>query len=331
MAAKASATENAQALIDYVKTIDQCVVAYSGGVDSAVVAKASHLALGDRARAITAVSPSLATKELAIAKRVADAIGIRLQLIETEEIQNESYRRNQGDRCYYCKSELYSRIESIVQVADGVTILNGTNKDDLSDHRPGLVAAQQFGVKSPLSDLGLGKDEVRAVAANWGLEVWNKPASPCLSSRVAYGVTVTVEKLRRIEASEAILHDLGFEVVRVRHLSENQARIEVPLDRLDELIKLNNDGQIDRQLYALGFSDVTIDERGFRSGSLNDALARLTHDALSTDAPATEAPVNEAAVNEAAALEVPAHTDQNDLYQIESNKTEIPTDEDRRD
>jgi uncharacterized protein len=206
------------------------VVAYSGGVDSAVVAKAAHLACGDRAVAATAVSSSLAAGEAEGAAEVARQIGIVHQTVATAEFENPQYLANPTNRCFYCKTELYQRLETYLAADPDVVIVNGANVDDLGDHRPGMVAANEHRVRSPLVEAGISKAEVRELARHWNLPVWDKPAAPCLSSRIAYGVAVTPERVQRIDAAEQFLRErFGLRELRVRLEANELARIEIPL------------------------------------------------------------------------------------------------------
>jgi uncharacterized protein len=248
-------------------------VALSGGVDSAVVAQAARLACGSRAIAITADSPSVPRAELAAARRLAEQIGITHVVLPTQEVEQAEYRRNDGLRCYYCKTELYTQIARYLrswgEQENVWTIVSGANRDDMGDFRPGLQAAAEQGVRHPLLEVGLGKDEVRALARHWGLPVWNKPASPCLSSRLAPGVAVTVERLSRIEAAEAFLRAQGVPDCRVRYHADDLARVEVPLEYLPILASEPLRSHLTDELRRLGFRYVTIDWQGLRSGSLN--------------------------------------------------------------
>ena len=256
-------------LLEKLRELDGCVVAFSGGVDSAVVAKAAFLALGDQAIAVTAVSPSLASGELENAQNVAAQIGIEHRVLETEEYENASYRQNAPNRCYFCKSELYQRIS--IQFGDLKigTIVNGTNLDDLGDYRPGLQAADENHVLSPLVECKISKSDVRDIAKFWGLEVWDKPASPCLSSRIAYGEEVTKERLRMVDQAEAWLRARGFRELRVRFHKGDLARIEVELSELSRFANREFAEQVDRAFRDFGFRFVTIDLAGFKSGNLN--------------------------------------------------------------
>ena len=248
-------------------------VAFSGGVDSAVVAKAAAVALGDRAVAVTAVSPSLASGELETAREVARRIGIRHEVVDTDEFARDGYVANASNRCYFCKTELYERLGSLKPRLGFETIANGANLDDRGDHRPGMRAAAEHEVRSPLIESELTKSDVRDLAREWGLPVWDKPASPCLSSRVAYGVEVTPERVRRIDAAERFLRDtLGLRELRVRCEANDLARIELPLPALPRLAEPGVREQVVGHLRELGFRYVTLDLEGFRSGSLNAAV-----------------------------------------------------------
>ena len=248
------------------------VVAYSGGIDSTLVAKAAFLALGDRAVAVTADSPSVPRSEIEEAQTIARKIGIPHRLVSTEEFANSDYVKNDGTRCYHCKDELYRRIEGLLPMLDSEVICSGANLDDLGDYRPGLIAAAEHKIRHPLQEAGFTKADVRALALHWDLPTWDKPASPCLSSRVAPGVTVTPERTARIEAAEAYLKKLGYREFRVRLHEGELARIEVPADGLAKLADPQVCVDLVRHLKSLGFRFVTLDLEGFRSGSLNELV-----------------------------------------------------------
>ena len=246
--------------------MSSCAVAFSGGVDSAVVAKAARLALGDKAVAVTGTSAALASGELNAAKLLAELIGIRHIVLPTDEFANPNYLANNFDRCYHCKTELYSQLGNISDRLGVGVVLNGANADDLADYRPGMRAADEHAVRSPLAECGITKAEVRTLAADWGLPVADKPATPCLSSRVAYGLQVTPERLAMIDRAEQFLRSLGFGELRVRFHADDLARIEVPIDRLEKLCQPQTSRQIVAEFTRLGFKFITLDLAGFRSG-----------------------------------------------------------------
>jgi uncharacterized protein len=247
-------------------------VAFSGGIDSTVVAQAAHLACGQQAIAVTAVSPSLAAGELEESVALAARIGISHRVIQTDEFNNPEYLRNAPDRCYHCKSELYNRLERLLPELDVDVIVNGANLDDRGDFRPGMQAASEHQVRSPLLEAELSKAEVRELARSWGLPTWDKPASPCLSSRIAYGLAVTPERVERVDAAESFLREQGFRELRVRHETNDLARIEVPQSELPRFLAGKLRSAVCQKLRALGFRYVTIDLEGFRSGSMNAVL-----------------------------------------------------------
>jgi pyridinium-3,5-biscarboxylic acid mononucleotide sulfurtransferase len=263
----------ARNLVDHVRTYGPVAVAFSGGVDSAVVAKAAVVALGDKAVALTAVSHSLATSELQIARSEATLIGIRHVEVETHEFERPEYRANAGNRCFFCKDTLYRVTASKFSELGVCGIVNGANTDDLGDHRPGMTAAREHHVRSPLIEVGLNKSQVRQLARFWNLSVAEKPASPCLSSRIAYGVEVTEERVRRVELAEAFLKEFtGLKELRVRHEADELARIEVPVESVSRLAADDLRQAVSTRLKEFGFRRVTLDLDGFRSGSLNDVL-----------------------------------------------------------
>lgn len=252
-----------------------CIVALSAGVDSAVVAKAAQLALGDSALAVTGNSASLAQGELEQARELAQLIGIRHRVIQTGELSQPAYTQNAPDRCYHCKTELYTQLDSICRETGLRTVLNGANIDDQGDYRPGMVAATEHQVRSPLIECGLTKPEVRQLAAHWSLPVWDKPATPCLSSRVAYGEEVTPQRLAMIDRAEQHLRTLGLKELRVRYHRGDLARIEVPVSAIPKLCEAAVRESLLKALRNVGFKYVTLDLEGFRSGSLNAALVQI--------------------------------------------------------
>lgn len=260
--------EKLDRLCDLIGELDSAVVAYSGGADSAFLADVAHEVLGPRAEAVTAVSPSLAPDERRAAERLAADRGWRHREILTNELERPDYVRNESDRCYHCKTELF---EVLGGMFPDSAILVGTNLDDLGDHRPGGVAARERGVRAPLLDAGLLKEEIRTLSRERGLPTWDKPASACLASRIAYGVEVTAERLDRVGRAEAFLRSLGIRELRVRDHGE-LARIEVPVSEIERLAGDPTREQIAAFLRGLGFSYVTVDLEGFRSGSMNALL-----------------------------------------------------------
>ena len=259
-------------LLATLKGYGRVAVAFSGGVDSTVVAQAARDALGDDAVAVTAVSDSLAEGELDEARALAGRIGIRHRVIRTDEFADPNYVRNGTDRCYFCKSELYGRLSGLLGELGVDAIASGANTDDAGDHRPGMRAASENGVRHPLQECGLGKAEVRALAKAWDLPTWDKPATPCLSSRVAYGEEVTPERVRMIDQAEQWLRHRGLRMLRVRYHKGDLARIEVPIEELARLADPAIRADLVPAFRALGFKFVTLDLEGFRSGSLNSLV-----------------------------------------------------------
>jgi uncharacterized protein len=269
----AELTAKYERLLEALRGMGSVAVAFSGGIDSTVVALAAHEAIGDRAVAVTADSASVPRAELEEAKRLAQLIGIRHLVAETNEFADPNYVRNDGTRCYFCKSELYTRIETLVPDLGVDVICSGANLDDAGDYRPGLKAAAEHRVRHPLQEAGFTKADVRAVALARGLPTWDKPASPCLSSRLAPGVEVTHERTGRVEAAEVYLRSLGFRECRVRLHEGDLARVEVPTDGLARLAEPAVREGLARRLKELGFRYVTLDLEGFRSGNLNELVS----------------------------------------------------------
>jgi len=259
--------ERMEALVGAIRAYGSTVVAYSGGVDSAVVAKAAYLALGEYAIAAISDSPTLPRSELEEASKTAESIGIRFFAIERSELDDPNFVENPLNRCYFCKKGLQEDLTTLARDIGAATVTYGVNLDDLGEWRPGIQAAREGGARFPLVDVGFTKAEVREVAQRWGLAVWDKPASPCLASRIPYGERVTEEKLQLIERAEAFVRSMGFRDVRVRHL-EGVARVEVPLPDVARLFAI--EPFIVDHLRGLGFESVALDPRGLRSGRLNE-------------------------------------------------------------
>lgn len=270
----AGLTEKKAALLDLLRTAGRVAVAFSAGVDSTVLAKAAREACGENAIGVIANSPSLPLGTLEEASELANQIGIELRVLETTEFSRPEYQANAGNRCYFCKDTLYHAIDQIRQEFQVETVVNGTNTDDLGDYRPGLQAAAEHQVRSPFVEVGLNKAEIRELAKEWGLTVWDKPASPCLSSRIAHGLEVTVERVRRVDAAERFLKEtLGIAELRVRHEFHELARIEIPAAQLGRFADEALNRAVVGKLTELGFRYVTLDLAGFRSGSMNQVLS----------------------------------------------------------
>jgi uncharacterized protein len=258
------------ALRDNLAALGSVVVAYSGGVDSAYLAVMASRTLGDRAVAVTADSPSYPERHRRLAITIAQQFGLRHEIIHTAELERPEYRANPSNRCYYCKHELYTHLSRIA-AERGATVVDGNNADDRGDYRPGRQAAREFGVRSPLDEVDLLKDEIRDLSRQVGLQTWNEPASACLSSRIPYHTEVTDEKLRTIERAEQALAGLGFRVYRVRH-HDDLARVEIGRDELARAFEPDTRAAIVRELKAVGYRYVTLDLQGYRLGSLNEGL-----------------------------------------------------------
>ena len=259
-------------LLLFMSQFDSCAVAMSAGVDSTVVAKAAYMAFGENSVAVTATSASLASGELNDARRIATEIGIAHRVIETNEFANPLYVQNSKDRCYHCKTELYSQLDGLSDSLDVQVVFNGTNIDDLGDYRPGLKAASEHSVVSPLAECSMNKADVRSLAEGWDLPTWDKPASPCLSSRIAYGEEVTAERLQMVDLAEQWLKEKGFPNLRVRYHRGDIARIEVPVDQIESVVANELRTPLVTYLKEIGFKFISLDLSGFESGSLNQLV-----------------------------------------------------------
>src|SRR5512145_861928 len=262
--------DKVQNLKNILAELNSVVVAYSGGTDSTLVLKVAHEVLGDRAIAMTAVSASLAATDQAEAEQIARQIGAKHVLVATEETANPEYLANTPNRCFFCKTETYDKLVEYAQANGYAAIVDGTNADDVGDHRPGRQAAREHSVHSPLLEAGFTKADIRALAKEYGLPNWDKPAAACLSSRVPYGTTITIPMLSQVESAEAMLRGLGIRQLRVRH-HDQVARIEVNPDDFATLLAHRQ--EVVTALKAVGYQYVTLDLAGFRSGSMNEAIS----------------------------------------------------------
>ncbi len=260
-------------LLELLRGYGSCAVAFSGGLDSAVLAQAAKLALGEQAAAITGASESMAADELQQAAALARHIGIRHEIVPTGEMSSAEFCENSPQRCYHCKSELFACVAEVARRLDLAVLADGSNHDDRDDYRPGRRALGQWNVRSPLAECGLAKAELREMAAEWGLPVAEKPATPCLASRVAYGERITPQRLRMIDAAEEFLRQRGFAPpLRVRFHAGRMARIEIAPADLPKLIDVQLRRELIERFKTLGFNYVALDLEGFRSGSMNVVL-----------------------------------------------------------
>lgn len=266
-------TEKFEQLRALFKEMEQALIAYSGGVDSTLVAKIAFDVLGDRALAVTAVSPSLLPEELEDAKIQAATIGIPHKIVQTHEMENPNYTSNPVNRCYFCKSELHDTLKPLALELGYPYVVDGVNADDLHDYRPGIQAAKERGARSPLAEVGVTKLEVRQLSQQLGLSWWDKPAQPCLSSRFPYGEEITVTKLQRVGRGEIFLRKLGWQNLRVRSEGDT-ARIELPPEQIKEFVLTNDLQTLVSAFQDFGFIYVTLDLEGYRSGKLNQVLNR---------------------------------------------------------
>ncbi|MDB9453457.1 ATP-dependent sacrificial sulfur transferase LarE [Dolichospermum circinale] len=267
-------TEKLEQLQALFREIDQALIAYSGGVDSTLVAKIAYEVLGDRALAVTAVSASLLPEELEDAKIQAATIGIAHKIVQTQEMDNPNYTSNPVNRCYFCKSELHDTLKPLALELGYPYVVDGVNADDLHDYRPGIQAAKERGVRSPLAEIGVTKAEVRQISQQLGLPWWDKPAQPCLSSRFPYGEEITIAKLQRVGRAEIYLRNLGWQNLRVRSEGDT-ARIELSPDKIKDFVTTTDLPSLVSVFQNWGFIYVTLDLEGYRSGKLNQVLPQV--------------------------------------------------------
>jgi pyridinium-3,5-biscarboxylic acid mononucleotide sulfurtransferase len=258
-------------LSDRLRGFGKVAVAYSGGVDSTFLLKVAKDVLGDRAVAVTAVSTVDPDEEIQSARRTAKAIGVKHIIVESDQMADEKFLSNSAERCYHCKTRVFGKLAAVVKELGDYVVVDGSNADDRKDFRPGMKANAELGIRSPLEEAGFTKQEIRTLSKRLGLPTWNQPSFACLASRIPYGMRITPEVLKRIDASETLLRRLGFEQVRVRHHG-NIARIELPSGEFSALIKSADENGIVEKLKSIGYAYVALDLEGYRTGSMNEVL-----------------------------------------------------------